>query len=788
MYFRKEDQRPSTSSHFQQAELHHKRRLFLSSDNTSNRTNTDKFLSSRLCDLKSNHEGKISQITYPDYAANSSDSDMFSDTCDLDATMPKGKYELSASDRNDSLNCDKPKQAGSLDSFFNPTYSLPTNADVEIKYLDKLPEQSSISGSYRPLMKAPTTLELEYSLDVYKFPHEQTKEPFYSNVDDYTGPVEIGHKVLRIASTTTAHLSDFASSFNALDNHRKVFMENVAHLTYNSNNIYGLKLAHCRNKALILRPVIKAPTVSVVEEWIKSNSCSHEEPTCSVEETNAMRSKLYISNSPGNDSILDASLSLTPDCLSQTDHCNQSITSSIEKNRRNRQPNDLQIREDQSNRSCQISGQTLQNSFGFDKSVQDLQAARATIEPLLLTTMVIELHIRTRGELRPDPQLDNVCAIFYSIFNDVPNANRSKVKGVIAVNCLPAEFGVPRSDFLYGIAIDCDVTYVESEEALIHTFVNLVNEWDPDVLAGYEIEMLSWGYLVERSAVLSINLLTLLGRSQYHKFGKSKLKHDTGELETNIIGRIVLNVWRIMRHEIALQSYTYESVVYHLLHRRVPMYTSKDLTQWWDHRSNLHRHRVARYYLQRTDTILELFDKQDFLNRTSELAKLFGILFYEVLSRGSQFRVESMMLRLAKPLNYIPVSPDTQQRAGMKAPEYVPLIMEPKSELYTDPVIVLDFQSLYPSIIIAYNYCFTTCVGRVNKLGSNYPFEFGATQLKVPKNIARKLCKRELLNYSPCGVVFVKQKVREGILPRMLKEVLDTRLMVKNSMKENKGR
>lgn len=313
----------------------------------------------------------------------------------------------------------------------------------------------------------------------------------------------------------------------------------------------------------------------------------------------------------------------------------------------------------------------------------------------------------------------------------------------------------------------------------------MVRQKNPDILAGYEIEMLSWGFLIERASVLSINLTSLLSRSQLHKFGKSKLNPQ--EFETNIIGRIVLNVWRSMRHEVALQSYTFESVVYHILHRRLAMYPFKELTFWWDHRSNLYRHRVVRYYLLRVDVVLELFEKLDFLNRTSELASLFGIQFYEVLSRGSQFRVESMMLRLAKPLNFVPVSPDRRQRAHMRAPEFIPLVMEPESKLYTDPVIVLDFQSLYPSMMIAYNYCFTTCVGRISKLGSNHPFEFGATQLKVPRKLVRKLCERELLSYSPCGVAFVKQKVREGILPRMLKEVLDTRLMVKSSMKENKG-
>jgi len=49
----------------------------------------------------------------------------------------------------------------------------------------------------------------------------------------------------------------------------------------------------------------------------------------------------------------------------------------------------------------------------------------------------------------------------------------------------------------------------------------------------------------------------------------------------------------------------------------------------------------------------------------------------------------------------------------MAAPECIPLVMEPESQFYEDPVILLDFQSLYPSMVIAYNYCFSTCLGRM---------------------------------------------------------------------------
>lgn len=49
------------------------------------------------------------------------------------------------------------------------------------------------------------------------------------------------------------------------------------------------------------------------------------------------------------------------------------------------------------------------------------------------------------------------------------------------------------------------------------------------------------------------------------------------------------------------------------------------------------------------------------VNRTSELARVFGIDFFSVLSRGSQYRVESMFLRLAHTQNYVAISPGNNQ-------------------------------------------------------------------------------------------------------------------------------
>jgi len=44
----------------------------------------------------------------------------------------------------------------------------------------------------------------------------------------------------------------------------------------------------------------------------------------------------------------------------------------------------------------------------------------------------------------------------------------------------------------------------------------------------------------------------------------------------------------------------------------------------------------------------------------SEFARVFGVDFYSVISRGSQFKVESFMFRIAKPESFVLLSPSKQ--------------------------------------------------------------------------------------------------------------------------------
>lgn len=86
--------------------------------------------------------------------------------------------------------------------------------------------------------------------------------------------------------------------------------------------------------------------------------------------------------------------------------------------------------------------------------------------------------------------------------------------------------------------------------------------------------------------------------------------------------------------------------------------------------------------------------------------------------------------------------------------ECLPLVMEPESGFYADPVVVLDFQSLYPSMIIAYNLCFCTCLGKVTPAKLN---TLGVSSYSPDPNVLLDL-KDEIL-LTPNGVMYLPSKV-----------------------------
>ncbi|EWM20800.1 dna polymerase zeta subunit [Nannochloropsis gaditana] len=112
-----------------------------------------------------------------------------------------------------------------------------------------------------------------------------------------------------------------------------------------------------------------------------------------------------------------------------------------------------------------------------------------------------------------------------------------------------------------------------------------------------------------------------------------------------------------MRGELKLSMYSQASVVAHVLNRRHPAPSFSALTAWFVQGGAKGRAQALRHVLQTSRLNLEVLDRLDLLGRTSEMARVFGIDFFSVLNRGSQYRVEAVLGRVSKPLGYVALSP-----------------------------------------------------------------------------------------------------------------------------------
>ena len=434
----------------------------------------------------------------------------------------------------------------------------------------------------------------------------------------------------------------------------------------------------------------------------------------------------------------------------------------------------------------QIDAPTQKLKHGFKYSQKQVSTS-VQHETQYMSLMSLEIHVNTRGNLVPNPEEDEIACLFWCLQSQDGQINtnynhQGTHVGILALS----EMG----GLAHRIAQQVNVEVVEesSELELMNKMVDIVRNYDPDILTGFEVHGGSWGYVIERARhKYDYNLCDEFSRmkSQSHgKFGRDSDRWGFNHTSTiRVTGRHMINIWRAMRGELNLLQYTMENVVFHLLHRRIPHYAFADLTTWYNSSSTNDLSKVINYYVLRVQLDLNILEKNELIPRTSEQARLLGVDFFSVFSRGSQFKVESLMFRIAKPENFMLVSPSRKQVGQQNALECLPLVMEPQSAFYSSPLLVLDFQALYPSVMIAYNYCYSTFLGRVsNWRGQN---KMGFTNLQREARLLELL--QENINIAPNGMMYVKPKIRKSLLAKMLCEILETRVMVKSGMNADKA-
>lgn len=161
-----------------------------------------------------------------------------------------------------------------------------------------------------------------------------------------------------------------------------------------------------------------------------------------------------------------------------------------------------------------------------------------------------------------------------------------------------------------------------------------------------------------------------------------------------------------MQRDYKLRSYSLNSVCAHFLGEQKEDVQHSIITDLF-HGNEETRRRLAVYCLKDAYLPQRLMDRQMCLINYIEMARVTGIPFNYLLARGQQVKVVSQLLRKAAQEGYVmpamqvDTSGDQEQYEGAT-------VIEPQKGYYDDPIATLDFASLYPSIMMAHNLCYTT--------------------------------------------------------------------------------
>ncbi|KAK0415726.1 hypothetical protein QR680_012088 [Steinernema hermaphroditum] len=296
-------------------------------------------------------------------------------------------------------------------------------------------------------------------------------------------------------------------------------------------------------------------------------------------------------------------------------------------------------------------------------------------------------------------------------------------------------------------------------------WTEFIQEVDPDIITGYNIQNFDLPYIINRAETLKIaNPVSFLGRIEKTP---SKVRETTLQSKqmgnrtmksVNMEGRITFDVLQVVLRDYKLRSYTLNNVSYHFLCEQKEDVEYSIIPDLQNGTAETRR-RLAVYCMKDALLPLKLLEKLMSIINYMEMARVTGVPLNFLLSRGQQVKVLSQILRKTKSENlFLPVI-EARQNDGETYEGAT--VIEPKRGFYKEPIATLDFASLYPSIMIAHNFCYTTLLDKPMS-----GMVEGVDYIKTPSN-----------NF------FVKQSRRQGLLPKILEDLLSARKKAKTDLK-----
>lgn len=269
-----------------------------------------------------------------------------------------------------------------------------------------------------------------------------------------------------------------------------------------------------------------------------------------------------------------------------------------------------------------------------------------------------------------------------------------------------------------------NIQICQNETSLLNYFIAQITQHDPDVIMGHNI----LGYDLD---VILHSMNKNNGVKNWSKIGRIKRSiwpnaskngngkdHYFGQLTC---GRLIIDTYLSAKELIKDTTYSLYSLSKSMIDTKkfqiadefledidpmdVPLYYNKS-----ENLQALIHHNEIRAFLT-----LQIMFSLELVSLTKQITNISGNLWSSTLKGNRAGRIEYLLLHRFYNEGYIVPDKEnmkqkveTTRNSNRKAKYEGGYVLEPKAGLYEKYIVVLDFNSLYPSIIQEFNLCFTT--------------------------------------------------------------------------------
>ena len=273
------------------------------------------------------------------------------------------------------------------------------------------------------------------------------------------------------------------------------------------------------------------------------------------------------------------------------------------------------------------------------------------------------------------------------------------------------------------------------ENEILENFVRLINEKDPDILTGYNSDGYDIPVIEERMNNYGIPFA--IGRDFEEP---RRVQNQYWRLH----GRIILDTWWAVKKVLKPKHETLNYVAMKMLGEGKDNINRLKIEEEWNNRPD----EVTAYCIKDADLTLKILLKLRIIDRNLFMSTVTKLPLDDVTNGGTSNYVDSLLIRKADRESIgVPMT----NRSLKEAPITGGYVHSIGAGIY-DNVIVLDFKSMYPSMMMKYNICFTT----LDPKG----------EIVAPNNIR-----------------FLSKQQKEGLIPGLLRDLMEERDKIKKRMK-----